>query len=122
MTHHVKSVRAFIGSKDFDLSRSFYKHLGFTEVTLGSTMSYFKITDTLGFYLQNAYVKQWVDNTMIFVEVENVEQQYNDLLQLGLGEKYEGARLEPIKYEAWGSECFLHDPAGVLWHFGAFTK
>jgi len=45
-------------------------------------MSYFS-ADKLGFYLQNAYVKDWVDNSMIFLEVDNVARYYKELQALG---------------------------------------
>ncbi len=120
MTHQAKSVRAFIGAKDYEISRAFYKNLGFKEVVISASMSYFKIFETMGFYLQKAYVKDWVDNTMLFVEVENVEEHWKQLQQLDLHNKYEGVRLSNIVHNDWGSECFLHDPSGILWHFGAF--
>jgi formate-dependent nitrite reductase cytochrome c552 subunit len=75
-----------------------------------------------GLFLQDAYVKDWVDNTMLFVEVENVEQYWDEVLALDLTTKYEGVRLVPIRHEAWGKEFFLHDPSGILWHFGEFFK
>ncbi len=122
MKHNAKSVRAFIGAKDYEVSRSFYKDLGFEESIIPGNMSYFKINETLGFYLQNAYVKDWVDNTMIFLEGDNVEEHRNELQKLTLPEKYKGVRLTPIKNLDWGREYFLHDPSGVLWHFGEFNK
>jgi hypothetical protein len=122
MNQQAKSVRAFIGAKDFEISRAFYIELGFEESVISKNMSYFKIFDTLGFYLQDAYVKDWINNSMIFVEVENVEQYYNELKSLELPNKYKNVRLAPIKKDVWGSECFLHDPSGILWHFGAFNK
>lgn len=119
MEHKAKSIRPFIGAKDYEVSRQFYRDLGFTESILSPAMSYFK-TKGIGFYLQNAYVKDWVDNTMIFMEVEDVKQCYSELLALNLPAKYENVRLVPIRELDWGSECFLHDPSGILWHFGAF--
>lgn len=121
MQHKAKSIRPFIGSKDFDLSRSFYRDLGFEEVSLSPQLSYFKTPD-VGFYLQNAYMEEWIDNTMVFIEVENVDQHWQGLQALGLPEKYEGVRLVPIQNNHWGRECFLHDPCGILWHFGEFNK
>jgi hypothetical protein len=115
------SIRPFIGAKDFELSRCFYSDLGFTEVILSNNMSLF-IVDELGFYLQDAYVKDWVDNTMVFLEVEDVELYWNQLLTLNLTQKYKEARLVPVKNNSWGKECFLHDPSGILWHFGEFAK
>lgn len=122
MNHNAKSIRPFIGAHDFEKSRNFYKDLGFQEIIISQRMSLFKIGESLGFYLQNAYVKEWIDNTMIFVEVNNVKQYYAELTNLGLPGKYKGVRLIPIRHEDWGSECFLHDPSGVLWHFGEFKK
>ncbi|MNL47037.1 hypothetical protein D3C87_1698020 [compost metagenome] len=65
-------------------------------------------------------MQDWVDNTMIFIEVENANEFYNELLALNLTSKYENVRLIPVRTEDWGRECFLHDPSGILWHFGEF--
>ncbi len=121
MKHHAKSIRAFIGAKDFSESRLFYLALGFEESVIANNMSYFKVTTTLGFYLQDAYVKDWVDNTMLFLEVDDVEQYWNELQTLELPQKFKGVRLTPIKEYPWGKECFMHDPSGILWHFGQFN-
>lgn len=115
------SIRPFIGAKDYGLSRQFYRDLGFEEVTLGDAMSVFTL-GALAFYLQRAYVKDWVDNTMIFLEVEDVAAWWDKLLALDLTSRYPGVRLAPIRELDWGSECFLHDPSGVLWHIGSFRK
>ena len=119
MEHRAKSIRPFIGAKNFDLSRSFYRDLGFQETILSPNMSVFK-TEGLGFYLQNAYVQDWIDNSMIFLEVDDVARYWNDLLALDLPTKYEGVKLTPIRKYDWGRECFMHDPSGILWHFGEF--
>jgi catechol 2,3-dioxygenase-like lactoylglutathione lyase family enzyme len=121
MKHKAISIRPFIGAKNFEISRIFYQNLGFQEVVLGNDFSYFH-TESIGFYLQDAYVKDWIDNTMIFMEVDNVDRYYNELLALELPKKYEGVKLTSIRVENWGKECFLHDPSGILWHFGEFNK
>ena len=115
------SIRPFIGAKNFEISRRFYNELGFEEVPLSPTLSYFKCK-TLGFYLQNAYVKDWIDNTMVFMEVDDVKEFYKQLITLDLSSKYHDVRVIPIRHLDWGSECFVHDPSGILWHFGAFKK
>ena len=120
MNHNAKSIRPFIGAKNFETSRSFYRDLGFEEVSLGDSMSVFK-SGEMAFYLQNAYVKDWIDNTMIFMEVGDVDRFYKELLALGLSARYENVKLSAIKTEPWGKECFLHDPSGILWHFGEFS-
>lgn len=120
MTLKTKSIRPFIGSKNYTESRQFYKELGFNESILSRNMSYFS-TANFGFYLQDAYVKDWIDNTMVFMEVEDVEELWESLVTMRLNEKYPTSKLVPIRYLDWGKECFLHDPSGILWHFGAFT-
>jgi hypothetical protein len=121
MEQKVRSIRPFIGAKDFELSRNFYRDLGFQETILTHNLSVFAMQD-LRFYLQDAYVKDWIDNTMVFLEVEDVGQYWNELVALDLTAKYENVRLTPIRKLDWGSECFLHDPCGILWHFGEFNK
>lgn len=121
MNHKAISIRPFIGATNFEVSRNFYRDLGFEESILFHNMSYFH-KDHLGFYLQDAYVKDWIDNTMVFMEVEDVDLYWNELLSLNLTTKYENVRVTPIKRNDWGSECFLHDPSGILWHFGTFKK
>ena len=121
MDHKAISIRPFIGARNFELSRSFYRDLGFQETVLFPDMSLFK-TGALGFYLQDAFIKDWVDNSMIFLEVDDVERNWKEILALDLASKYEGVKLIPIRYHDWGKECFLHDPSGILWHFGEFNK
>lgn len=79
-------------------------------------------TGNFAFYLQDAYVADWVNNTMIFAEVDDVDHYWRELEALNLTEQFPGVRLVPIREEAWGRECFLHDPSGILWHFGSFRK
>jgi catechol 2,3-dioxygenase-like lactoylglutathione lyase family enzyme len=121
MEHNAISIRPFIGSKNYEISRSFYRDLGFEEVILSHNMSYFK-SEQFGFYLQDAYVQDWIDNTMVFMEVDDVRRFYDELLALQLPAKYDSVKVVPIRNLDWGSECFLHDPSGILWHFGAFIK
>lgn len=122
MTYKAKSIRTFIGAKDYEESRRFYQNLGFEEVVIAPNMSLFKVNEQLAFYLQDYYVKDWCDNSMVFLEVDNVDKCWEDLTKLGLPSKYKNVRLTPIKTWDWGRECFLHDPAGVLWHFGQFNS
>lgn len=119
MEHKGKSIRPFIGAKDFGVSRRFYQDLGFEERVLSHNFSVF-YSGSLSFYLQDAYVKDWVDNTMVFMEVEHLEHFYEALVALDLPSTYPSVKIVPICTMDWGSECFVHDPSGVLWHFGTF--
>lgn len=120
MNISAKSIRAFIGCRNYDLSRAFYRDLGFEEIITSENMSYFRV-GAFGFYLQDAYVKDWVDNSMVFLEVDHLEDHLKAVKALGLTEKYKNVRLSQIVHNDWGSEFFLHDPSGILWHFGTFN-
>ena len=120
MTNTIKSIRPFIGAAHFEISRRLYHDLGFTETVINPKMSLFTM-ESVAFYLQDAYVKDGVDNTMVFVEVVDVQKFWISLWSLDLESKYENVRLIPIRKQSWGSECFVHDPSGILWHFGTFN-
>ncbi len=119
MQQKATSIRPFIGAKNFTISREFYQALGFEETVLAHNLSVFK-KDNTAFYLQDAYVQDWVDNTMVFMEVENAELFWKELQTLDLT-RFENVRLTPLRYMDWGKECFVHDPSGILWHFGEFN-
>ncbi|MFD1615625.1 glyoxalase [Gelatiniphilus marinus] len=119
MKTHIKSIRPFVGAKNYNISRQFYKDFGFEEIKISEKLSYFQ-SGNFGFYLQDAYVKDWIDNTMVFLEIVNVEAHASNLKKLNLEEKYNGVRISEIQYNDWGKEYFVHDPSGVLWHVGAF--
>ena len=121
MNQKALSIRPFIGAKDFEVSRSFYRDLGFQESILTHNLSYFK-SQGLGFYLQDAYVQDWIDNSMVFLEVDNIDRYWKELLALDLATKYKNVKLTSIRDYDWGRECFMHDPSGILWHFGEFYK
>lgn len=117
-----KAIRPFIGAKNYQESREFYKSIGFEEVVIGDKMCLFKVNENLGFYLQDFYVEDWIDNTMVFLEVDDIERCAEELSNKGLQGKFKGVRLTEIKQFDWGRELFMTDPSGVLWHFGEFTK
>lgn len=116
----VKSIRTFIGAKDYNVSREFYLDWGFKEIRIPDKMSYF-FMDDFGFYLQDYYVKNWVNNSMIFLEVKELESSLDHIKKLELQNKYKGVKITGITYNDWGNVFFLHDPSGVLWQIGEFN-
>ncbi len=117
----IRSLRPFIGAKNFDVSKEFYSEIGFQELAISDNLSYFSMQG-FGFYLQKAFVKDWVDNTMLFLEVENLQEFWEKINALDLPQKFRSTRVVPIRKMDWGSEFFIYDPSGILWHIGAFEK
>jgi len=113
------SIRPFIGAKNFENSRKFYTAWGFSESQLGPEMSVFSF-EGQSFYLQKYYSKDWVDNTMVFLETSTLDQHHAHTTALNLPLKFKGVRVSEIKILDWGREYFVHDPSGILWHVGEF--
>ena len=111
----------FIGAKDYQESRRFYSELGF-EIGEGEKYCEVKVNDELGFWLQKYYHKGWVNNSMIFLEIPDVELWQRELLAKELHFKYKYVRFTEIKTFDWGRELFMHDPSGILWHFCELNK
>ncbi len=120
MNYQAKSIRTFVGAKNYKESSAFYQALGFKKVVLSPKMSLFKVNENLAFYLQDYYVRKWCDNSMVFLEVTDLDKCWREIEQLDLPNRYKNVKLSTIKQFDWGSEFFLHDPSGVLWHFGTF--
>ncbi|QDH78507.1 glyoxalase [Echinicola soli] len=120
MDYKAKSIRTFIGAKEFDLSRTFYLALGFEERPISSKMSLFTL-GRLSFYLQDYYVKEWAENSMVFLEVDDLLQHFEQIKEMSLDKQFAGVKVSTIVENDWGNEFFIHDPAGVLWHIGEFN-
>ena len=121
MSLDTTSIRPFIGANNFELSRAFYRDLGFEETVLEAKLSLFR-NGTSTFYLQDYYVADWINNTMLLLEVANVNQQYQALNDSNLFVNYPDAHLLPIEVESWGEVFFIIDPSGVLWHVAEFAR
>ena len=113
----VKNIKPFLGSKDFNESRRFYKLLGFEEFVLDNKLSLFKISEDVQFLLQDYYIKEWVENSMNMIEIENIYSWSIKLQSKFPGSGFEMAKLSNISEENWGKVFYLHDPSGNLWHF-----
>lgn len=118
----VKSIRTFIGAHNFEESRLFYQSLDFKERVISDKMSLFIVNDHLSFYLQDYYVKDWIDNSMVLLEMEDLDAYYDYLKSKNLRSRFSTVKFTKIKNFDYGREIFLHDPSGVLWHFCEFKK
>lgn len=110
------TLRPFIPALDFDSSKQFYLDLGFAlaydtpdlaALTLGAH----------GILLQNFYVKDFAENAMLQLVVDDLDAWWQRIQSLDLAGRY--AVKSPIapKIQPWGGYvAFLFDPAGVLWH------
>jgi catechol 2,3-dioxygenase-like lactoylglutathione lyase family enzyme len=117
----IRSMRPFLGSKDFALSCRFYHELGFEEIELEKGFHLFQ-NGQFAFYLQDAWVKDWIENSQLFAEVESADAFWQFVSTLELEKKFPGVVVKSPVSRPWGKEFFVHDPSGILWHFGNFNS
>jgi hypothetical protein len=108
-------ARPFVPAKDFELSKQFYEAIGF-EKLLDGEVAIFRI-GTGGFILQRYYQKEWADNFMMQLMVDDLDAWWTHIIGLNLPGRFsvpvpKGPALQP-----WGLRVvYLVDPSGVLWH------
>lgn len=110
-------IKAFVPSKDFELSKRFYADLGFELAWSSDDLAYFH-AGASSFLLQRFYVKEYADNFMMHLLVEDVQSWWSHVDSRQLGLKY-SVRVNPPEDRPWGLRDFTtDDPTGVLWRLG----
>jgi hypothetical protein len=110
------SLQPFIPSgKEFVKSKNFFLDLGFTiSWEAGDYIGFVK--DECRFILQKYDHKEFAENLMINVAIENADNFYNEIKEKQLQEKYGIKVSKPIN-QPYGREVNIIDLAGVCWHF-----
>ena len=110
-------AKAFVPSKDYELSKQFYLDIGFEMKWASEDMAYFCAGDS-SFLLQNFYVKEYANNFMMHLLVKSADDWWSRIESNGVAKKYNVELGSPEDRE-WGIRDFtLVDPTGVLWRIG----
>jgi len=110
----VVEVKAFVPAKDFELSKLFYRDVGFTLASDGDGVAYFHHDDA-SFLLQDYFTEELGKNFMMHMLVEDVDAWHKNIEDAGIAGKY-GVKLGAIELQPWRMRDFvLFDPSGVLW-------
>ena len=118
----VLNLSAFVPAKDFELSRSFYRDLGFHE-NWGNDQACELELEGYRFILQNFYVKDHAGNFMMSLMVEDADKWWEYIQSSGLPKKYDLKMAKPPELQPWGLRVlYLTDPTGVLWHIADRPK
>jgi uncharacterized glyoxalase superfamily protein PhnB len=108
-------ARPFLPARDFDLSKRFYETLGFEKI-LDSEVAIFE-SGSSGFILQNYYKKDWAENFMMQLMVDDLDGWWAHISALNLPAKFGIPNPSPPAMQPWGLRiAYLVDPSGVLWH------
>jgi len=113
-------LKPFVPAKDFDLSKRFYRDIGFTLASDAEGIAYFH-HENVSFLLQNFYIKDLADNLMLHLLVEDVDAWQAHLVNVDISGRY-GVRISPIQQQPWRMRDFvIGDPSGVLWRIAQNT-
>lgn len=108
-------VRPFIPAKDFALSKRFYEALGFEKVFDGEVAIF--SAGSGGFILQNYYQKEWAENFMMQLVVEDLDAWWEHITALDLSGRFGVQPPKAPAMQPWGLRiAYVVDPSGVLWH------
>lgn len=108
-------MRPFMPAKDFDLSKRFYDALGFEKVFDGEVAIF--NAGSGGFILQQYFQKDWAENFMMQLMVDDLDAWWAHIESLELAKHFGVPSPKPPAMQPWGLRvAYVVDPSGVLWH------
>jgi hypothetical protein len=109
-------LRTFVPAQDFALSKSFYSALGCDLEWSDENQALFNLAGSR-FYLQRYYVKDWAENSMLHISVQDASRCFSDISELVASGRFPSVRVAGSKQEPYGAlVTYVWDPSGVLLH------
>lgn len=119
---NVSDVRPFLPAKDFEISKTFYVALGWHIEWEDEDLALMEIANQR-FYLQRYYAKEWAENTMLHVTIDDARASHGHVKALIDSGNFPGARVSAPKPEPYGAlVTYVWDPAGVLLHLAQWAR
>jgi len=110
------SLEPFVPSgSNFEGSKQFFQELGFRINWDGGDYIGFE-KDGCKFILQKFSNKEFAENFMISVKIDNAEEFWKEVTEKQLPQKF-GIRIAKPTQMPYGKEVNIIDLAGVCWHF-----
>ena len=110
------SLQPFVPSgNDFEKAKQFFVELGFAISWEDSDYIGFGRDDSK-FILQRFDNREFAENFMLTIAVDNAEEFRAHVLDKKLPERF-GISIGQITSESYGKEVNIIDAAGVCWHF-----
>lgn len=110
------SLEPFVPSgSNFEGSKKLFQELGFTiNWDAGDYVGFER--DGYKFVLQKYDNKEFAQNFMVSVRVDNIEGFWKSVIEKQLAEKF-GIKIGQPTVQPYGKEVNIIDIAGVCWHF-----
>lgn len=113
---HASDLRGFVPARDFALSKDFYQALGCVLEWSDDNLALFRLGASR-FYLQPYYVKDWAENSMLHIGVQDAARCHADIAGLLESGRFAPARVAAPRHEPYGAlVAYVWDPSGVLLH------
>jgi len=110
----VAEIKAFVPAKDYEVSKNFYRTLGFEECSDFGDVAYFR-HENCSFLLQDFYKQELAENFMMHLLVDDARAWFEHVTHLDLT-GFTGVKVSELTEQPWGMLDFcLWDPSGVLW-------
>lgn len=113
MAPRIKDFKVYMPAMDFELSKRFYAALGFTMSEGWGGTADFEL-DGCRFRLQDYFVKDWAENFMVVIGVDDAEAWYRHVTAVLNGGAYGNARTSPPEIVDGSRVLEVFDPSGVL--------
>lgn len=111
-----ETARPFLPAKDFATSKRFYAALGFALELEAPDVAIFRL-GTSSFLLQKYYQKDWAQNFMMQLMVDDLDAWWERITALDLPATFGVSAPKPPAMQPWGLRiAYVVDPSGVLWH------
>lgn len=113
MAPSITDFKVFMPAKDFEQSKRFYTALGFTMSEGWGGTADFELNGNR-FRLQDYYVRDWADNFMVVMGVDDIEAWHRHVQEIADSGEFTDVRVKPP--EIVDDSLVLHvvDPSGVL--------
>lgn len=121
-TPAARDVRVFVPTKDLDESIRFYEALGWQCNWREEGLAEIELS-SVRLYLQRFYAKEWAENFMIYIVVDDAEAWYKHAAEVVESGAFPVVRANPPKQEPYGAlVTYVWDPCGILLHFAQPRK
>lgn len=121
-TLNVSDIKIFVPTMDYSESLRFYGALGWQLKWQAEDngLAELKLANSR-FYLQNYYKKDWANNFMMHITVDDARAWWKHAAKVIDQGNYKYARLREPKEQFYGAlVTFVWDPSGVLLHFAQY--
>ncbi len=114
----IEDFKPFVPSNDYEVSKEFYKCMGFTVNWDSEEVCEIDTNFGSRFLLLPRNHNNYGQSLMLHFMVNSAQEWYDHFLSIGLMEKFEGTKVAAPELMPWGLLItHVWDPAGVLLHF-----